>query len=37
MYANEVQKSRMRALAERIREADTAYYKYDRPVLSDRE
>lgn len=37
MYANEVQKSRMRTLIERIKEVDIAYYKYDRPVLSDRE
>lgn len=37
MCANENQQSRMRSLIAQIKEADTAYYKFDRPVLSDRE
>lgn len=37
MCASEEQGIRMRTLIERIREADTAYYKYDRPVMLDRE
>ncbi|MCI8672570.1 MAG: NAD-dependent DNA ligase LigA [Lachnospiraceae bacterium] len=37
MRASEEQGIRMRTLIERIREADTAYYKYDRPVMPDRE
>lgn len=37
MRANENQQSRMRSLIAQIKEADTAYYKFDRPVLSDRE
>ncbi len=37
MCANENQQSRMQSLIAQIKEADTAYYKFDRPVLSDRE
>lgn len=37
MCANENQQSRMCSLIAQIKEADTAYYKFDRPVLSDRE
>ena len=37
MCVNEKQQSRMCSLIAQIKEADTAYYKFDRPVLSDRE
>ncbi len=29
--------SRMKELISRIREADSAYYKLDRPIMTDRE
>lgn len=30
-------RAKMRALIAKIREADTAYYKYDAPIMSDRD
>ncbi len=37
MRANESQLLRTRSRIAQIREADTAYYKFDRPILSNRE
>lgn len=37
MYTNENQRLKMIVLIEKIKEADIAYYKYDNPVLTDRE
>ncbi len=37
MRTNESQLLRTRSRIAQIREADTAYYKFDRPILSNRE
>lgn len=37
MCTNEKQQSRMISLIAKIKEADTAYYKYDKPIIVDRE
>lgn len=37
MSANQTKTERMRELIRKIKEADTAYYKYDNPSMTDRE